>query len=93
MIEGDRLNKKRDLGQFFTKNQVWLQPQIIEFISSVKTDSVLDPFAGNGDLGRIFWRQHISAFLSGGLPAGTGFFSKGNGAGCGTNAAASLWCG
>ena len=47
------MNKKRDLGQFFTKNQVWLQPQIIEFISTIETDNVLDPFAGDGDLLKV----------------------------------------
>lgn len=44
------MSKKRDLGQFFTKHQIWLQPQVIEFISKVNKDTVLDPFAGGGDL-------------------------------------------
>lgn len=48
-----RLNKKRDLGQFFTKHQIWLQPQVIEFISNINIDSVLDPFAGGGDLLKV----------------------------------------
>lgn len=43
-------NKKVNLGQYFTKSIVWMQPQIIEFIKNTNINSVLDPFAGNGDL-------------------------------------------
>lgn len=42
--------KKRSLGQFFTKNHFWLKPHIIDFIKSTNKNTVLDPFAGEGDL-------------------------------------------
>lgn len=41
---------KIKLGQFFTKKNIWLQPQIIKFIKDSKAKVVVDPFAGNGDL-------------------------------------------
>lgn len=43
-------NKKRILGQFFTKNNFWLKEHIRDFIKSTKTTTVLDPFAGHGDI-------------------------------------------
>lgn len=42
--------KKIQLGQFFTKNEVWLRPQIIEFILGTKAQIAVDPFAGDGHL-------------------------------------------
>lgn len=43
-------NKKKSLGQFFTKNHFWLKKHILEFIKSTNTDIICDPFAGAGDL-------------------------------------------
>lgn len=43
-------NKKVIYGQFFTKEDVWLKQQIIDFIKSTKTTVAYDPFAGAGDL-------------------------------------------
>ncbi len=53
MIEMDttgEMDRKRNLGQFFTTKKVWLQPQIQDFIKQSGCLSVLDPFAGSGDL-------------------------------------------
>jgi len=41
---------KRQLGQYFTCQQIWLRPQIVNFIKSVDAKIAYDPFAGNGDL-------------------------------------------
>jgi len=49
----DTINKKRSLGQFFTKNDFWLQKHILEFIKSTNSKIAVDPFAGNGDLLRV----------------------------------------
>ena len=38
------------LGQFFTKESVWLKEQIKQFIINSKTTVAYDPFAGAGDL-------------------------------------------
>ena len=46
-------NKKKKLGQYFTKKDIWLRPQIIDFIKKSKCTIAYDPFAGNGDLLRI----------------------------------------
>lgn len=43
-------NKKVDLGQFNTKRDVWLKPQVLRFIENSGCSRVLDPFAGHGDL-------------------------------------------
>ena len=45
--------KKQTLGQFFTKNDFWLQGHVLDFIKSTKTTIALDPFAGNGDLLKV----------------------------------------
>lgn len=37
-------------GRFLTKKDIWLQPQVIDFIASRRPSTVLDPFAGEGDL-------------------------------------------
>jgi len=42
--------KKQNLGQFNTKNDVWLRPQIIKFIENSGCVNVMDPYAGAGDL-------------------------------------------
>lgn len=42
--------KKRELGQFFTKNDFWLKSHILEFIKSTGATIAFDPFAGGGDL-------------------------------------------
>lgn len=51
---GDRMTfaqkRKRSLGQFFTKNSCWLQPQVISFIKASKCHIAYDPFAGIGCL-------------------------------------------
>lgn len=44
------MNKKVILGQFFTKNSVWLQPQVCSFIINSGCSVAYDPFAGAGDL-------------------------------------------
>lgn len=41
---------KRQLGQFYTKRDLWLLPQVVEFIHSTKAQIAYDPFVGNGDL-------------------------------------------
>jgi len=45
--------KKRQLGQFFTKQKTWLRPHIIDFIKSTDSKIAYDPFAGNGDLLKV----------------------------------------
>ena len=42
--------KKRTLGQFFTKGDCWLRPQVRQFIESSKASVAYDPFAGDGSL-------------------------------------------
>ena len=44
---------KKELGQYFTKSEVWLKPQVKNFIKETlpKTNQkIFDPFAGAGDL-------------------------------------------
>lgn len=41
---------KRQLGQYFTKKDLWLKPQIKKFIEDSKCTVAYDPFAGAGDL-------------------------------------------
>lgn len=38
------------LGQFFTKKDVWLKPQIKAFIHHFQPEWIYDPFAGKGDI-------------------------------------------
>jgi hypothetical protein len=45
--------KKIDLGQFNTKQDVWLKPQVEAFIRMSQYKNGLDPFAGDGDLIRV----------------------------------------
>ena len=42
--------KKIKLGQFFTKENLWLKPQIKKFIARAECNIAYDPFAGDGDL-------------------------------------------
>lgn len=45
--------KKVTLGQFFTKNSSWAQPQVVEFIQNCINEGynkIVDPYAGDGDL-------------------------------------------
>ena len=42
--------KKRTLGQFFTRGDCWLRPQVKDFISESGTHTAYDPFAGDGCL-------------------------------------------
>lgn len=55
---------KRRLGQYFTRQRTWLQPQVIDFIKSKKAAIAYDPFAGSGDL--------LSAADALGIPATLG---------------------
>ncbi len=41
---------KQQLGQYFTKKDLWLKPQIKEFIKKSHCSIAYDPFAGDGDL-------------------------------------------
>ncbi len=43
-------NKKIVFGQFFTKDRLWLKPQVLDFIKSSNCHTVFDPFAGGGHL-------------------------------------------
>jgi hypothetical protein len=43
-------NKKVKLGQFFTKEKLWLKPQIVDFIKKSNCKMAYDPYAGGGDL-------------------------------------------
>lgn len=45
--------KKIDLGQFNTKRNVWLKPQVEAFIRMSECACGLDPFAGEGDLVKV----------------------------------------
>ncbi len=47
------MDKKRTLGQFFTKDELWLKPQIMDFIKESGSSIAYDPFAGAGDLLRV----------------------------------------
>jgi hypothetical protein len=52
------MTKKIELGQFFTKKDLWLKPQIQDFINSIEFEKVIDPFAGGGDLLKVFRGIH-----------------------------------
>ena len=47
------VKEKKKLGQYFTKKDLWLKPQIIEFIKNSKCTIAYDPYAGNGDLLKV----------------------------------------
>ncbi len=44
------MSKKRLLGQFFTKGESWLKPQVVDFIKKSGSQIAYDPFAGGGDM-------------------------------------------
>src|SRR3990167_1100227 len=44
------VKKKKQLGQFFTKESCWLRPHVIEFVKSTGARIAYDPFAGSGDM-------------------------------------------
>ena len=48
------MTKKVELGQFFTKKDLWLKQNIQSFIGSINFAKVIDPFAGGGDLLKPF---------------------------------------
>ena len=50
------MRKKQNLGQYNTKSSVWLRPHIIEFIMDAGATTIVDPYAGNGD---IFTALHL----------------------------------
>lgn len=43
-------NKKRIYGQYYTKENLWLKKQIVEFIEESQATIAYDPFAGQGDI-------------------------------------------
>ena len=43
-------NAKSDMGQFFTRDAVWLQPQVRRFIEGHLGRGAMDPYAGAGHL-------------------------------------------
>ena len=57
--------KKFNLGQFNTKNDVWLKPQVKNFIYNSKCACGIDPFAGQGDLVKAaldLGIQHVTGY-------------------------------
>ncbi|MDD3534803.1 MAG: hypothetical protein PHC50_01465 [Candidatus Cloacimonetes bacterium] len=44
------MSAKKVLGQYFTKKDLWLKPQVEAFIVNSKCSIAYDPFAGNGDM-------------------------------------------
>ena len=49
-FSAENAKKKRMLGQFFTKGDCWLRPQVKQFISESGAYIAYDPFAGDGCL-------------------------------------------
>jgi len=45
--------RKVGRGRFFTEKSTWLLPQVLAFIRKVRPRSIVDPFAGRGDLLRV----------------------------------------
>ena len=45
--------RKVALGQYFTKDKIWLKPQIYNFIIESNCDIAYDPYAGGGDLLKV----------------------------------------
>jgi len=48
------MTKKIELGQFFTKKNIWIRPHIQQFINSIQFNKIIDPFAGGGHLIKPF---------------------------------------
>lgn len=44
------MDEKKKLGQYFTKKDLWLKPQIVEFIKNTGCHIAYDPYAGDGNL-------------------------------------------
>ncbi len=44
------MSAKKVLGQYFTTKDLWLKPQVEDFIQQSGCTTAYDPFAGNGDL-------------------------------------------
>ena len=53
-------SRKKKLGQYFTKKDLWLKPQIVEFIKMSGCSIAYDPYAGNGDLLKVSSEYGIS---------------------------------
>jgi hypothetical protein len=49
------MTNKISKGQFFTKKDMWLKKHILDFIISTKRRVIYDPFAGGGDLIKVFF--------------------------------------
>jgi hypothetical protein len=49
----EKKNKKKSLGQYFTKSNFWLKDSVLDFIKSRNFQYVIDPFAGDGDLLKV----------------------------------------
>ena len=47
------MNKKTELGQFFTVNPLWLKKHIRKFIYNSGCNIIYDPFAGSGELLKV----------------------------------------
>lgn len=47
------MDRKRTLGQFFTKDENWLKSQVVDFVMTAGCAIAYDPFAGGGDLLRV----------------------------------------
>lgn len=52
---------KKKLGQYFTKKNLWLKPQIVEFVKNSGCTIAYDPYAGNGNLLKISSEYGIEA--------------------------------
>ncbi len=50
---------KKDLGQYNTKLDVWLKPQVEAFIRMSSCKKGLDPFAGEGDLIKMMYNLNL----------------------------------
>jgi len=47
------MSNKRELGQYFTKRDIWLKDNVKKFILDSKCKIAYDPFAGSGDLLKV----------------------------------------
>lgn len=56
-------NKKKQLGQFFTKQNHWLLPHIVDFIKSENKKIAYDPFVGDGHLLRAVENLGFEKFV------------------------------
>lgn len=62
---------KKELGQYFTTNHIWLKPNVKEFILNSKCSIAYDPFAGSGELlnavSELDFKQKEGLDIDGGL--------------------------